>query len=133
MEGVTITMKNKILSLSSILVASAAFLALAPTQLKAQTIIGSEVKMPKPVAQPAPDYSLDLRRDGVEGEVVVSFVVTPSGEVSHPVIVSSTDPRLGYPTLVALRNWKYLPATRAGIPIASRVLETVKYKMSDAS
>lgn len=131
--GVTTTMKNKILKLSSILVASAAFISIAPSQLKAQAIIGSEVKLPQVVAQPAPDYSINLRREGIEGEVVVSFVVTPSGEVSHPVIVSSTDPRLGHPTLVALSKWKYKPATKAGVAVSTRVIETVKYQLQDAS
>lgn len=104
----------------------------SPSQLKAQAIIGSDVKLPQVVAQPAPDYSVDLRREGVEGQVVVSFVVTAAGEVSHPVIVSSTDPRLGRPTLVALRNWKYRPATKAGVPVPTRVIETVQYQIRDA-
>ncbi len=131
--GVTTTMKNKILKLSSILVASAAFLSLAPSQLKAQAIIGSDVKLPHAVAQPAPNYSIDLRREGVEGQVVVSFVVTPLGEVSNPVIVSSTDPRLGHPALAAISKWKYVPATKAGVPVATRVLETVKFELHDIS
>ena len=126
-------MKNKILKLSSLLVASAAFVSLAPTQLRAQAVIGSDVKLPQAVLQEAPSYSFDLRRDGIEGEVVVSFVVTPAGKVANAVIVSSTDKRLEHPTLAALRAWKYQPATKAGVPISARVIETVKYTITDAS
>ena len=124
-------MKIKSISLGSILVAIAAFASLPATRLVAQNASGPADQAPKIISQPAPDYSYGLRRDEVQGVVRVEFNVTPSGDVANAAIVSSTEKRLDRPTLLALSKWKYAPATKAGVPVASRVLATVKFAMPD--
>ena len=126
-------MNNKALSISSVLVAIAAFLSQPATQLNAQNVSGGGSQNPQAVSQQAPVYSYDLRHDDVEGQVVVSFNVTPKGDVENASVVSSTQPRLVRPTLLALSRWKYLPATKGGVPVASRVIETVNFTMPDSS
>jgi protein TonB len=126
-------MNNKALSFSSVLVAIAAFLSQPAVQLNAQSFSGSGDKNPQPIAREAPVYSHDLRHDDVEGQVVISFTVTPKGDVANASVVSSTQPRLVRPTLLALSKWKYLPATKDGVPVPSRVIETVCFTMLDSS
>ncbi len=123
-------MNNKITTTRSILVAIAAFAALPAIQLNAQE---APVQAPKALSQQAPAYSYQLRRDEVVGKVVVAFVVTPSGDVADAAIVSSTASRLDRPTLVALSKWKYAPATKAGVPVTAKVIETVKFEMPEVS
>jgi TonB family protein len=124
---------NKALSISSLLVAIAAFLSVSATQLNAQNVSDTGDQGPRALSREAPVYSHDLRHEEIEGQVVVSFVVTPTGDVANPFVVSSTEERLVRPTLLALSKWKYLPATRAGVPITSRVIETVDFRMPDLS
>jgi protein TonB len=81
--------------------------------------------------QPSPDYSIELRHDGVVGEVVVSFTVTPSGDVTHAVVVSSTQRRLEKPALEAVRLWKFSPAMKAGAPVSSSVVQPIAFSISD--
>jgi protein TonB len=126
-------MNNKTFSISSVLVAVAAFLSQPSTQLSARSVSSDGTQNPQAVSQQAPVYSYDLRHDDVEGRVVVAFNVTPKGNVENASIVSSTQPRLVRPTLLALSKWKYLPATKDGVPVASRVIETVNFTMPGSS
>jgi len=124
-------MNNK--TLGSLLVAIATFVSLPSAQLNAQSASGNAVQEPKLVSQSAPAYSYSLRRDEIVGRVVVSFRVTPAGDVADAAIVSSTQKRLEKPTLVALAAWKFTPATKTGAPVAYRMLQTVIYSMPGKS
>jgi protein TonB len=126
-------MKNKIVSLAPLLVALAAFAAVLPTQSNAQNIPSSVDQAPKALSQPLPAYSYELRHDEIQGTVVVSFTITASGQVADAEIVSTSDRRLDRPTLLAVSQWRYAPAIKAGMPVSTRVLQTVSFKMPDSA
>ncbi len=126
-------MYNKTLRLSPIVAAIAAIASLSPNLLNAQDVASSAGQAPKAISQLAPNYSYDLRHDEVQGQVVVSFTVTPAGDVANAKVVSSTEGRLVKPTLAALSKWTYSPAMKAGVPVASKVLETVNFTLPDSS
>jgi len=86
---------------------------------------------PMPVSQAAPVYSHDLRASGVEGEVVVGFTITATGEVSHPVVVSSTNQLLDYPTLAAVRKWKFTPAMKDGVAVDVKAVQPVAFTIPE--
>jgi protein TonB len=121
-------MYNK--TLSSLVVAIATFVSIPSTQLNAQNASGNLDREAVAVSQSAPVYSYDLRHDEIQGKVVVSFIVSPSGEVSNAAIVESTQRRLNGPTLRAVNKWKFVPAAKAGAPVASRVVQTVVFVMN---
>ena len=125
-------MNNTAVRYTSLIAAIAALGALSAAQLNAQNGPGPADQALRALYQPAPAYSYNLRHDEVEGQVVVSFRVTPSGDVADEAIVSSTQARLNRPTLLALSKWKYAPAMKAGAPVTSRVLETVRFTIPDA-
>jgi TonB family protein len=85
------------------------------------------------IAQPSPVYSLELRHARIEGKVVVAFVVTPKGEVANATILQSTNRGFDAPTLRAINQWKYAPALKAGVPVKTRVNETVTFSIEDSS
>jgi protein TonB len=126
-------MKNKILSLSSLLAAIAAFVSQPASHVSAQSLSGPQDQEPKALSKQAPDYAYQLRRDDIEGRVVVAFDITPSGDVANEKVVSATEPRLVKPTIRALSKWKYQPAIRGGVPVASRVIETVDFTLPENS
>lgn len=126
-------MKNKILSLCPILLALAAFALLLASTSRAQIAPSFLDQPPKVLSQQAPSYSYELRHEEVQGTVVVSFTVLPSGEVANATIVSSSDWRFNQATLLAVSQWKYSPGMKAGAPVSTRVLETVKFTLPSSS
>jgi protein TonB len=84
---------------------------------------------PKALYQPSPNYSARLRHEEVEGRVVVSFLVDPSGEVRELRIVQTTEQRLNRPTLEAMRQWRFSPALKRGVPVSCRVVQGVTYSI----
>jgi TonB family protein len=87
---------------------------------------------PRVLVQPSPVYSAALRHEELEGKVLVSFVVTPKGEVANAVILNSTNRQFEAPTLRAINQWKYSPALKAGVPVGSRINELVTFAITDS-
>jgi protein TonB len=75
-----------------------------------------------------PDYPEDLRRAGIEGPVVVRFTVEPDGSVSDPAVQGSPPPRLAALALDAIRQWKFAPAMKNGVPIRARVQQPFLFR-----
>jgi TonB family protein len=89
------------------------------------------VQTPKPVSQVSPAYAFYLREAGVEGEVVVSFTITASGDVINPVVVSTTDRALDRSTLAAVRKWKFTPAMKDGVAVSITAVQPVAFKIPE--
>jgi TonB family protein len=85
----------------------------------------------RPVTQVAPDYSHELRASDVEGEVVVGFTISATGEVINPVVVSSTDRLLEKPTLAAVKKWKFAPAMKDGVAVSQRAILPVAFMIRE--
>lgn len=49
-------------------------------------------------------YPRQARRNGIEGEVVIEFTVTASGQIRDPVVRLSTNPMFNQPTLRAVQT-----------------------------
>jgi periplasmic protein TonB len=85
----------------------------------------------KPISQVAPAYRLDLREDGVEGEVVVAFTISAAGQVIDPVVIRTTNSDLDKATLAAVRQWKFSPAMNNGVAVSEKAVLPVAFKISD--
>jgi TonB family protein len=80
----------------------------------------SDVTTPaRPLEQAKPLYPFAMLRSGLQGEVVVQFMVNPSGRVQEAAIVRSNNPAFDQPALDAVRQWRFQPATRNGQPVES--------------
>jgi periplasmic protein TonB len=129
-------MKSNILPISAVLAAIAAFgiqPAIAATGTAfTQIPSGAADMLPMAIAQPKPEYSTYLRHADIEGHVVVSFTVTPKGDVINATVVRSTDRLFSEPTLEAVSKWKFKPAMKDGLPVSTRVSELVTFLIPDA-
>ena len=103
----------------------------AALSVSASNSLSAAVQDAKPLSLVVPAYSHDLRADGVEGEVVVSFTITPSGNVLNPVVVSSTNRLLDSPTLAAVRKWKFAPAMKDGVAVSVRAVQPVAFRIPE--
>lgn len=90
-------------------------------------LIGGLGKLQSRVAYPE-----GARRDGVEGTVVVEFVVDEAGRVTDPVVTQSPDPRLTEAALAAVRASRFTPGRHRGRPVRVRFGLPVTFRLQDA-
>lgn len=77
-----------------------------------------------------PPYPKRAQRDGIEGEVLVSFDVLEDGSVANPKIVKGPEEFHEAVLKVAL-TWRYRPATLAGKPVRQRHTRLVAFRLED--
>jgi TonB family protein len=81
---------------------------------------------PVPIERTAPYYPFESVRDGKEGWVDVSFIISPDGKVVEPMIEDSTGVRVfEAAALKAVKNWRYKPATLNGEPVEQSMTRTI--------
>ncbi len=85
--------------------------------------VGNGVTAPRILRQVKPAYTSEAMRAKVQGEVLLRCVVMPDGSVGRVEIVKSLDGVFGLDqeAIKAARQWKFVPGTRLGEPVAVRV------------
>jgi protein TonB len=78
-----------------------------------------------------PNYPEASRRRGEEGVVRVELLVDPSGRVVDVRVLESS----GFSTLDAeavktVRDWRFRPAQRAGVPVAGSITTAVHFRLA---
>jgi TonB family protein len=81
---------------------------------------------------PRPDYPRTARLKGYEGLVLVEAVVGADGKVGDVRLkISSGYAVLDRSALAAVRDWKFEPGRRMGIPVAMRVDVPVRFMLRE--
>ncbi|HEX9729517.1 MAG TPA: TonB family protein [Gemmatimonadales bacterium] len=88
--------------------------------------------LPELVSSPAVRYPSSLRRDRIEGDVVLKFVVDPSGRVDAESIevIESTVGMFERPAIDAVRRSSYRPGRFQGRSVPVEVQQTVRFRLS---
>jgi protein TonB len=91
--------------------------------------VGEEivVQSPEPLVYFTPFYPLSKRMEGIEGKVVLKFVIDRSGRIVNPTVSASTAPEFNEYALQAVRDWRFLPAISEGKPISLEVTSPVTF------
>lgn len=76
-----------------------------------------------------PDYPLELRAAGIEGEVLVEYTIDVRGSVVEAQALTSTHEAFAEPAVTAVRAWKFEPARKGLAPVKARVQQTVTFKL----
>jgi periplasmic protein TonB len=79
--------------------------------------VTEDVTPPKSISMHAPSYPADAKAAGIEGVVVVQYVVTESGEVKDVQAVRGP-PELVAVCVAAVQSWRFMPAMKDGQPVA---------------
>jgi len=87
---------------------------------------GSGVINPRILREIKPQYTADAMRAKVQGTVLLECVVLADGTVGRVDVVKSLDPTFGLDqeAVKAAKQWRFLPGTRFGEPVA--VLVTIE-------
>ena len=88
-----------------------------------------DIVPPRVIKKTQPTYPQEARRAGVSGEVIVSLVVTKTGEISKVTILESPDEMLSKATLDAIESWEFEPATLKGEPVEVEHKVTVRFRL----
>lgn len=85
------------------------------------------------VDQIAPTYPAELRRQKLEGSVVLKFIVDSTGKVLNPRVVESAHVAFDKPALDAVRRWKFEPAVKGGQRVNCFKRLVIRFKPSQGS
>lgn len=89
----------------------------------------SDVQAPVLVSKVEPKYPEPARKGRMEGAVVIQAIITTDGEVRDARVARPVSPLLDEAALVAVRQWKYRPATLDGKPVRVYLTITVTFSL----
>ena len=78
-----------------------------------------------------PKYPPELIKGHVQGQVVLYAIIRKDGSVDSIQIVRGLDPQLDRNAIEAFKQWSFLPATRAKLPVDSEVVIHVPFQYRD--
>ncbi|HKV95151.1 MAG TPA: energy transducer TonB [Candidatus Angelobacter sp.] len=79
--------------------------------------VGNDVKAPKAISTPEPEFSEAARYEKYQGVVVVSIVVDKNGNVANVNIVRPLGLGLDEQAANKIKSWRFNPGTRNGQPV----------------
>jgi protein TonB len=86
---------------------------------------------PEPVVQVAPTFPFNLKRDSVEGRVIVDFVVDTEGRVIGATAVDSSHSGFEEAAVTGVARWKFRPGQRNGRPVNTRMRVPILFRLTD--
>jgi len=81
--------------------------------------IGNDTSGARAIYAPTPTIPDDLREDSFHAVAIAHFQVAPDGTVKVTLTQPTQNPNLNQILLATLREWKFFPAMKDGIAIAS--------------
>lgn len=101
------------------------------TLLASAPTLRADFENPVPVRTVAPDFPDEMRRQHLNGIVMVSCQIDPEGHVQDPKVVKTTNDAFSEPAMAAVKKWKFKPAHRDGVAVAIRVTIPLKFTVDD--
>jgi TonB family protein len=88
----------------------------------------SGIKPPERTVFVQPEYPEQARKDEVEGKVVIEIIVNSAGDEDGDRVVTPNSV-FDDAALLAVRQWKYKPALKAGKPVKVYLTVSVEFKL----
>ncbi len=80
----------------------------------------------------APRYPLEMKRLGLSGKAVISYVVMADGCTDQVKVEKATHAAFGEAGVKAVKQWRFEPATKGGKPVNCRMAAPMTFSMTDA-
>lgn len=90
---------------------------------------GSGIEAPRLLKEVKPDYTEDARVRGVEGDVLLEIIVRRDGSVGDIRILQGLGAGLDQRAVQAVRQWRFAPSRRLGVPVDVVVEVAVEFKL----
>jgi TonB family protein len=86
------------------------------------------ISMPRIISKLEPVYDEASRRAGIEGTVVLYVVIDSAGIPAEIEVFRHLNPGLDASATLAIKQWRFTPATKSGQPIAVGSIIEVNFK-----
>lgn len=86
-------------------------------------------KQPVPVKRVRPKYPVELRNTGINGEVLLSFVIGRDGKAGDIIIERATNEAFGEAARTAVEQWEFTPGEKDGKAVRVRVQAPISFNM----
>jgi TonB family protein len=90
---------------------------------------GSGVEPPRLLKEVKADYTEEARRRGLQGDVVLEIVVRRDGSVGDVTVLQALGSGLDQRAVAAVRQWRFAPARRQGVPVDVIVEVAVEFTL----
>ena len=84
-------------------------------------------RIPVPLSTVTPAYPKELGERGVQGTVTVEFYIDEQGNVRMPFVLGHPLAALANLAVDAVRQWKFEPPTRRGVPVLVHVRQIFQF------
>ncbi len=91
--------------------------------------VGGDVIRPKRIFAPQPQYGEWARKSRIQGEVVVEAIIDKQGRITNVRVLKGLPLCLSEQAILAIRQWKFEPATLNGKPIDVYYNMTVNFRL----
>jgi len=86
-----------------------------------------KITQPTALVQTVPPIPMDIASRAAE-KLVIVVLIDVTGRVTDATVKESSHPRYDRIVVQATRDWRYVPATRNGVPIPSEQVVTIQVK-----
>lgn len=93
--------------------------------------LGQLDQQPVPKYQARAAYPREMREAGVSGEVVVDFIVDPSGDVRNEFAVHSSNHEFEEPACRAVSRWKFKPGRKGGRAVFVHMQVPIVFRLDE--
>jgi TonB family protein len=91
------------------------------------TTAAAGYQSPKPIAGGLPATAQSADGEPLEGYVLIAYVISAEGLVEHPIVLKTTNEALNQTALDAMEEWRFVPGTVKGKPVATTAAQEFKF------
>jgi protein TonB len=78
-----------------------------------------------------PQYPFEMKRQGINGEVTLQFLVDPQGDVRDVVVIKSSHREFESPAIQAVQKWKFRPGRKGGKAVTTRMQIPIAFNLNE--
>lgn len=93
--------------------------------------VGDLDQQPIARVRQSPTYPYDMRRAGINGTVVVEFIINTQGDVIQTQVIRSSHREFELPALQAVQKWKFKPGRKGGRAVNTRASQLLEFNSTE--
>jgi periplasmic protein TonB len=92
-------------------------------------VVGGDVKAPRAIYDPDPEYTEKARKERQQGTVLIRMVVGSDGLPRDVKLYRSLSADLDDSAMSAVKKWKFSPGTKDGEPVAVQIIVEISFHL----
>lgn len=84
---------------------------------------------PKVVYKLDPNYTEEATAAGIQGTILLSVEISPTGTPQNVLVTRSLDPGLNRNAIAAVQEWRFEPGLKNGEPVTVRATVEINFKL----